>query len=185
MKNQKLLIGATISVLLGAMLYFFVIRDKSADQTNQANTNQNTPSDSPEDSESQNTDDTPDPSDTETDDTPNQTDDDADEPKTPPVSVNVKEKPVLTNSSGNTSGSAVPADALVSSACATDARVECSLTFTNTDSGEVITFEAKKTDSQGIAIWEWTAGTDVGSGTWETYAKAGTKTSAKGVIYIQ
>ena len=115
---------------------------------------------------------------------PTTTDEDTDS-RTPPPSTTVKSKPSVATSAGHNEPG-LPNNATVSTTCTTEAKVSCTITFTNQDNpSSVVMFTAKTTNSQGVAEWVWKAGRDVSSGDWYVTASAGGKTSDKELIYIQ
>lgn len=101
------------------------------------------------------------------------------------TSTHVLKNPVVYTGYGHNSLKPLPTGQSTSTTCTTDAKVDCTVTFTNTKSGKVITFPTKKTDAEGVALWDWVGGTDVTSGTWKVVAKAGDKSSTKEIIYVQ
>ncbi len=166
----------TVVVLLLAAAGFMMLRnddsetaeDTSSDQVTMVNTSEDDTQQQDEDSDT-NTQDTTTP----------------DNPKTPQLSGNVTEKPIISSSFGLVSEAPAPDGQLISTSCNTEPNVDCVLEFTNQETSEIVIFEVKQTGSLGNAIWEWTAGEDIPSGTWDSVAKAGDKTSDKEVIYVQ
>lgn len=76
-------------------------------------------------------------------------------------------------------------DQTTSTTCTAQAYTSCQIIFTNSSTGKVVQFNAKTTDGQGVANWDW-QGSDVGSGTWQVKAVAGDLQSASTeTLYIQ
>lgn len=108
-----------------------------------------------------------------------------DEPMKEPIgSVVVSEKPIVYTGFGNSESRPLELDQTTSTTCETDPGVACSVSFRNTESGEVVSFEPQTTEANGVTRWEW-QGSAVGSGTWEVTATAGDKSSDTGILYIQ
>lgn len=105
-----------------------------------------------------------------------------DEPsKTPTQIVN---KPIIYTGYGHNQQKPLLLSQRTSTTCTTGPKVSCEISFKNTVTGKTISFDAKTTNNEGVALWEW-SGNDVGSGTWIATAKAGDKTSDKETIYIK
>jgi hypothetical protein len=174
-RNQKILLAIALLVGLGAVLYFTVFKDSSdnSDGDNQQEIVNTEESTNQIDSEQ------------------NDIDSENSEPQesAPKESVSsseqVDEKPVVGTGYGLNPSSPLPRGQLTSSTCTTDAKVKCSISFTNQSTNEVVKFEEKETDSQGVAIWYWTGGEEVDSGTWNLVAYAGDKISDTEVIYVE
>ena len=104
-------------------------------------------------------------------------------PKQPAANENVSLQPVIFTGFGNTSERPLGLGQTTSTTCTTDANTDCSLTFTNSSSGQVVTFDIQTTDSNGVTRWVFT-GADIGEGSWDVQAQAGDKTSETSKIYI-
>lgn len=170
-KKQKIILGSVIGIaLLGLGGWFIFVRDdKPAQQSAETS---NTPIEPDDHSEPQTS---------YTQEEPTE-----EEPKNSVNNAPVKGKPTVYTGFGHSQSNPLKNGQSTSTTCTTDARVECILTFTNTQTNEKITFETKKTDGQGVALWDWVGGDDVGSGTWHVVATAGANQSSdKETIYIQ
>lgn len=174
--TKKLVLLAIAGLLIaGGLLYWFLIRDDSPDPVTNAAPAQTNPEklteeepvidDSPED---------PDPA--------KEEDEQTDNEGVPAVT----KTPQVYTSAGHNASSPLPSGAPVSTTCTTNAGVKCRVTLTNqANASQVVSLGAKTTNSQGVAEWSWKAGRDVSSGTWAVVATAGSKSSAKELIYIE
>lgn len=107
-----------------------------------------------------------------------------DEPqKTPAPSTTVVETPAVYTTYGHSPEKPLPVGQATSTSCTTSANVECYIIFKN--GSQEINFEPMTTDADGGAVWLWTGGEEVTSGTWSVTAVAGDKTSDEEIIYVQ
>lgn len=182
MTRTRIILLAIVGTLLlaGAVYAFIELTDEEVKPANDVSSEQQ---DEPQDN-------------METDDSDkvtNETSEDMDQPKKEPVSepkqdsqpATVESQPLVYTGYGHTSERPLRQGQQTSTTCTTDVNVMCKLVFTNQSSGEVIEFDAKKTNSQGVALWEWTGGEDVTSGKWAVVAKAGDKQSEEEIIYVE
>ena len=93
--------------------------------------------------------------------------------------------PTIYTGYGNNEAKPLPKDQTTSTTCTTDPNITCQLVFTNVTNGQVIEFDAKTTDAQGVAVWSWTGGKEVSSGSWQVQATAGDKKSTTQTVYVQ
>lgn len=106
------------------------------------------------------------------------------DPAKQPVAT-ITDAPLIYTGYGHSSEKPLPTGQATSTSCTTDSGIECTITFTNADTGEVVTFDPRTTDQEGIAIWSWTGGQDLTSGEWRVVVSAGNKSSTEETIYVQ
>lgn len=176
-KNKKLIIFGIIAVvaLLGIGIFVFAKDDNKtaetpSEQSQETQTQEETKNQDEEEPGSYTQEEEPDP----------------EEPKTSVTPPPVKDRPVVYTGYGHAQNDPLKSGQVTSTSCTTDAKVDCKITFTNKSSGAVITFDTKKTNNQGVALWEWTGGSDVPAGTWKVIAMAGNnQKSPEEIIYIK
>ena len=105
--------------------------------------------------------------------------------KDPQPTARVSERPEIFTAYGHVESDPVKQDQTTSTTCTTEPNTDCIITFTNADTGESISLQTKKSNSEGVAFWTWIGGQDVPSGTWLVTATAGDKTSEKETVYVQ
>lgn len=95
----------------------------------------------------------------------------------------VAERPEVFTSFGHVETNPVKNGQQVSTTCTTEPNTDCYITLT---SGlDMITFDSKTSNSDGVAIWNWTGGDEVTGGTWKVTSTAGDKTSLSETVYVQ
>ncbi len=99
------------------------------------------------------------------------------------TNISPSKNPVVYTSYGHSQDKPIASGQLVATSCTTEANIDCKLVFSS--SSKTVEFDAKTTDSNGVAIWNWKGGVDVPSGTWTVTATAGSKKSDPEVIYVQ
>jgi len=109
--------------------------------------------------------------------------DDKQKQSSPRANATVSDPPLVYTGYGHAPEDPLKLTQETSTTCTTSEAIDCYITFVN-ESGKKVSFDTIKTDSQGIAVWDWLGG-KVGAGTWTVQAHAGDKTSDKEIIYIQ
>lgn len=170
-------------LFLSLSMIVFIVLDSKSEAPSSEETNTDTTNNSDSTTESNDTDTQQSGQDENQE--PSQNDDEQVSTKKPILSGNVTSKPIVSSSYGLVEDKPVPKSQIVSTSCATAQNVECQLVATNKQTGEIVKFDVLKTDSTGAAIWEWTGGKELSSGTWETTVHAGDKISDIEVIYVQ
>ncbi len=108
------------------------------------------------------------------------------EPNKTPVSSIVEEAPSIYTGFGHSGSNPLPTGSNTSTSCTTSPNVECKIRAEHTDdSSQTYEFETKTTNSEGVALWSWTGGSELTSGAWKLYAVVGDKESQPETIFIQ
>lgn len=174
----KILILALAALIAGAVLTFFLINEDDAEVSQ--NDTQDVSQDATQDEQDQTTEEEAATGEE------GVTEEEAEEDATPPkkdVVAKVDEAPEVYTAAGHVQEEPLPDGATTTTTCTTEQNIECYVTFTSGD--QVFEFDAKTTDDDGVAIWRWTVGNDVPSGTWRVVSHAGGKSSNVETIYVE
>ena len=97
---------------------------------------------------------------------------------------NPSTKPLVSTNTGHTSATAIGNSTEVRTTCVTTPNTLCRLTLDRQGSSTQVIFDQLLTNSQGIAVFEWSK-SDAASGTWDATVTANSQTSNSEELVIQ